>query len=61
MKRLIFARTAIAIGLTAIGAFFWWQYFSDAPPRVSIGLACIIAGTALVEYGLADDFLTKDA
>jgi hypothetical protein len=27
MKRLIFARTAIAISLTAIGAFFWWQYF----------------------------------
>ena len=61
MNRLIIARTSIAIVIATIGAFFWWQFFSDAPPRVSIGLACIIAGTALVAYGLADDFLTKDA
>lgn len=61
MKRLYLLRAAIAISLTAIGAFFWWQYFSDAPPRVSIGLACIIAGTAMVAYGVADDFLAKDA
>jgi hypothetical protein len=61
MRRLILARTVIAISLTAIGAFFWWQYFSDVPTRPAIGMACIIAGTALVAYGVADDFLTMDA
>jgi hypothetical protein len=61
MNRRILTRIGIAIGLTAIGVFFWWQYFSDAPPRVAIGLACIIAGTAAVGYCVADDCLTKDA
>ncbi len=61
MKRPNFARTAIAISLTAIGAFFWWRYFSDVTPLSSVGMACILAGTALLAYHVADDFLTKDA
>ncbi len=45
MKRPNFARTAIAVSLTAIGPCFWWQYFSGASPLASIGGVCVTAGT----------------
>ena len=33
MNRRILTRIGIAIGLTAIGVFFWWQYFGRSPAR----------------------------
>jgi hypothetical protein len=54
MRRII-----LTIGISLIGLFVWWQYFSSWEPWGVAGMAFIVAGTAVLVSSIAIDALEE--